>query len=136
MRTVLLLLICSTGLFAQNIWTPAEMMKFKRLTSATLSPNGKHIAYTVSVPLMEGDKSDFLTHIWVASTDGSMNRQFTYGDKSCFSPKFSPDGRWLAFTSSRNSDRTQLHIISMDGGEAEQLTSQKSNINQYAWSPD
>ncbi len=136
MRTAMLLLFCATTLFAQKAWTPAGMMKFKRLTSAVISPDGKRVAYTVSVPLMEGDKSEYLTHIWVAATDGSMNRQFTYGDKSCANPQFSPDSRWLAFTSSRGSDKTQLHVISLDGGEAEQLTSQKNSVGQFSWSPD
>ncbi|QOI97046.1 MAG: S9 family peptidase [Flammeovirgaceae bacterium] len=136
MRPVPFLLLCSVVAFAQSAWTPAEMMKFKRLTSAVISPDGKRVAYTVSVPLMEGDKSEFLTHIWVASTDGSMNRQFTFGDKSCSNPQFSPDSRWLAFISSRGSDRTQLHVISLEGGEAEQVTNQKNNVGQFAWSPD
>jgi len=136
MRTTLCLLFCTTTLLAQKAWTPADMMKFKRLASAIISPDGKRVAYTVSVPLMEGDKSEYLTHIWVASTDGSMNRQFTFGDKSCANPQFSPDSRWLAFTSSRGSDKTQLHVISLDGGEAEQLTSQKNSVGQFSWSPD
>lgn len=135
-KSVLLILLSVSPLLAQKAWTPANMMPFKRLPSAVISPDGKRVAYTVSVPVMDSDKSEFLTHIWVASTDGTSNRQFTFGDKSCTNPQFSPDSRWLAFTSSRNDDKTQLYLLSLEGGEAEQLTKQKNSVGAYAWAPD
>jgi len=82
-------------------WTPESMIKIKRVGGTAISADGKWIAYTVSTPLMEGEKSEFLTQIWVVASDGSENRQFTYGEKSCTSPAFSPDGVYLSFLSSR-----------------------------------
>ena len=122
---------------AQDSWTPASMIHYKRLAGAVISPDGKRVAYTVSTPAMEGDKSDYLTHIWVATTDGITNRQFTFGDKSCFNPQFSPDGKWLSFLSSRASEgKNQLFLISADGGEGEPITKTRNGIGTYAWSPD
>ena len=83
-----LLIAVSYSVLAQTKWTPTDMIKFNRLTGAIISPDGKNVAYTVSTPQMEGEKSEFLTQIWVASVDGSSNHQFTFGDKSCNNPQF------------------------------------------------
>ncbi len=134
-RTVLLLLIASVA-WSQTVWTPETMIKFKRVGGVDISPNGKFVAYTVSSPMMEGEHSDYLTHIWVAATDGSFNVQFTQGDKSCTNPKFSADGNYLAFLSARTYDKMQVWAMRVTGGEAEQITRSKVGVEQFAWSPD
>lgn len=134
--TLALLGVIAFSVLAQKAWTPSNMIKFNRLTGAIISPDGKNVAYTVSTPQMEGEKSEFLTHIWVASADGSNNHQFTFGDKSCDNPKFSPDGKWLSFTSARKEDKSQLYIMSMSGGEAQQITKTKNSVTGHSWSPD
>jgi dipeptidyl aminopeptidase/acylaminoacyl peptidase len=118
-------------------WTPEVMIRIKRIGGTSLSPDGKWIAYTVSMPMMEGEKSEFLTHIWVVSVDSKSDYQFTYGEKSCTNPSFSPDGKCLAFLSSRGSTgKNQVWMMRMTGGEAEQLTEAKPGVNSYAWSLD
>jgi dipeptidyl aminopeptidase/acylaminoacyl peptidase len=124
------------SLHAQKAWTPSSMINYNRLTGAVISPDGKNVAYTVSTPQMEGEKSEFLTHVWIATTDGGSNHQFTFGDKSCNNPQFSPDSKWLSFTSARKEDKSQLFIISMMGGEAQQITKMKSSVADYSWAPD
>lgn len=131
-----LLIAVACSVSAQTKWTPANMIKFNRLTGAIISPDGKNVAYTVSTPQMEEEKSEFLTHIWVASTDGSNNHQFTFGEKSCNNPQFSSDSKWLSFTSARKEDKSQLYLMSMNGGEAQQITKVKNSVAGYAWSPD
>ncbi len=122
---------------SQEKWTPDVMIKFKRVGATAISPDGKLVAYTVSVPLMEGEKSEYLTHIWVVSSDGKMNYQFTFGEKSCTNPSFSPDGKYLAFTSARGKDgKNQIWVLRLTGGEAEQVTNVKSGVISYKWSPD
>ncbi len=121
---------------AQKAWTPASMINYKRLSGAIISPDGKNVAYTVSTPQMEGEKSEFLAQIWIAASDGSANHQFTFGEKSSENPQFSPDSKWLSFTSSREEGKSQLFIISLAGGEAQQITKMKNNVSAYAWSPD
>jgi len=140
-RTLLcLILVSAVAAFSQTEvkdWTPASMIKIKRVGGTSISPDGKWIAYTVSSPVMEGEKSEFLTHIWLVATDGSENKQFTFGDQSCTGPQFSPDGSMLSFLSSRGSGgKNQVWIMSLKGGEAEQLTRAKSAVSSYAWSPD
>lgn len=118
-------------------WTPGVMITIKRVGGTALSPDGNLVAYTVSTPLVEGEQSGYITHIWIASADGRMNRQFTYGDRSCSNPSFSPDGRFLAFTTSRGTGGgNQIWILPMSGGEAEQITEGRSSVRSYDWSPD
>src|SRR5258708_37044829 len=84
----LLILISILSVKAQNKWTPEAMIKFKRVGATNISPDGSWVAYTISSHVMEGEKSELLTQVWIASADGKINQQFTTGDKSCTSPKF------------------------------------------------
>ncbi len=117
-------------------WTPEIMIQYRRLAVTDISPDGKWVAYTVSEPVMEESKSEFLTHIHMAGTDGKNDFQLTRGKKSCFAPRWSPDGRQLAFLSARDADAVNLWLIHPAGGEAEQLTSLAKGINRFQWSPD
>ncbi len=122
---------------AQTGWTPATMIAYKRVTNPVISPDGKLVAYVVGSARMDADNSDFLTHIHLANADGKQNYQFTFGDKSCAKPQFSPDGQFLSFTSTRGKDgKSQLHLLRLTGGDAEPITTQKNSIGDYAWSPD
>ena len=117
-------------------WTPAYSMKFKRVFGTAISPDGSRVAYVVREPLMQGEKSEYLSHIWMATADGELNFQFTQGEKSCTNPTFSPDGEWLAFTSARGGKKNQIWLVRVYGGEAEKLTDAKSGVGSFAWSPD
>ena len=130
--------LCPIIAFSQpSQWTSSEMMKYKRVGNPSISPDGKMIAYTVATARMDGENSDFLTHIWVVSADGITNYPFTSGDKSCTNPQFSPDGQFLSFTSSRGKDgKSQIYVLRLMGGEAEQITTTKNGVNGYDWSPD
>jgi len=122
---------------AQTGWTPEVMIKFKRVDGTVMSPDGKLIAYTVSTPIMEEEKSEYLTHIWVISADGKFNQQYTRGEKSCTNPAFTPDGKYLTFLSDRQEkEKKQIYLLPVTGGEAQQITIGKSGVNAYAWSPD
>jgi dipeptidyl aminopeptidase/acylaminoacyl peptidase len=139
-RGILKPLICFSCLVLQFLplraqWTPEEMMKVKSIGDVRLSPDGKRAVFTVTEPVMTEDKSEFLTQIWMAKADGSEAYPFTFGDKSSTSPQWSPDGRSIAFASSRSGENN-IWLIRADGGEAEQLTDVKSGVESLAWSPD
>jgi dipeptidyl aminopeptidase/acylaminoacyl peptidase len=85
---------------------------------------------------MAPDKSEFVTQIWVANVATKQSMQLTFGEKSSTNPKWSPDGKWIAFTSNRKDNKNQLYRLSMDGGEAEPLTEVKSAVGNFEWSPD
>lgn len=85
---------------------------------------------------MTADKSEFVTQIWLANTDGSNSFQITFGEKSSTNPKWSPDGNWLAFTSNRKDNKNNLYLLRLSGGEAEPLTDVKTGVSNFDWSAD
>ncbi|MFH6768484.1 S9 family peptidase [Gaetbulibacter aquiaggeris] len=118
-----------------STWTPEHSMKFKSISEVDLSPDGKYVVYVVRTPFMEGEKSEYVSQIWVSSSDGKMDIQYTQGTSSSASPAFSPDGQHIAFMSKR-SDENQIWLMRLMGGEAEQITFEKNGVNSFQWSPD
>ncbi len=116
-------------------WTPELMLKVRRIASVRPSPDGRRVAYTVAEAEMTEDRSEFVSQIWVANSDGSDATQMTFATKSSTNPMWSPDGKFLAFTSDR-SGKTNLFRLRVAGGEAEQLSDVKSGVGAFAWSPD
>ncbi len=123
---------------ADSMWTPALSMRYRSVGSTAVSPDGSRVAYVVRHAEMGGDTSRYVSQIWVASADGSANRQFTRGPGSATSPAFSPHGRRLAFTADRGGDdaKPQVWILPLDGGEAWRLTDAPEGVVSFAWSPD
>ena len=134
--SIILLIVVQSFSFAQSSWTPANMMSYKRIGGVAIADDGRHIAFAVGTARMTDEQSDFLTHVWVTSPEGAAE-QWTFGDKSCTSPQFSPDSKYLTFCSSRDTEGVnQLYRVRLMGGEAEQLTKVTDDIGGYAWSPD
>ena len=118
----------------KRVPTVEDLMALKSLGTARISPDGTRVAYTVTETDMEQDA--YVTQIWLADAATGKSIQLTRGKKSSSGPAWSPDGRSLAFTSSRADDKSQLFVISPDGGEAVQLTKSETGVGGFAWSPD
>ena len=121
---------------AQDVWTPEMQVKTKIPGAVQISPDGKRVVYTISEAVMTADKSEFVSQIWLANTDGSNAFQITFGDKSSTNPKWSPDGNSVAFTSNRKDNKNNLYLLRVQGGEAEPLTDLKGGVSDFNWSPD
>jgi dipeptidyl aminopeptidase/acylaminoacyl peptidase len=128
-----LLLALPAVLFAQ--WTPELSMKVKTVSAPVPSPDGRLAVWTQTWPVMDGEKSEMLTHVFLARADGSGRVQLTHGEKSANAPAFSPDSGWVFFASDRSGKRN-LYRIAVDGGEAEQLTNWTGALGAFAVSPD
>ena len=120
-------------LYAQ--WTPELSMKVKTVTAAVPSPDGKLAAWTETHPVMDGEKSEFLTQVYLAHSDGSDRMQLTRGEKSANAPAFSADSAWVFFASERGGKRN-IYRIPVDGGEAEMVTSWTGTLAAFAISPN
>jgi len=134
--TSVVLLLAITGNAQTSRWTPELQLKTRVVGSPRVSPDGKRVVYTVNEAMMAPDRSEFVTQIWLATTDGKENFQITFGEKSSTNPKWSPDGNSIAFTSNRKDNKNNLYVLRLNGGEAEPLTDVKSGVSNFAWSPD
>jgi dipeptidyl aminopeptidase/acylaminoacyl peptidase len=114
--------------------TVDDLLTLKSVSGTQISPDGKWVAYTVGFGDFKQDA--FITQIWLVSADGGRRFQLTRGDKSSTTPRWSPDGQWLAFLSNRLEDKNQIFVINPEGGEAQQLTKSETAINSFAWSDD
>src|ERR1044071_1677566 len=133
---ILLIVVAHAQTNAPAAWTPELQIKTRVVGTPRVSPDGKRVVYTVSDAVMTADRSEFVTQLWLATTDGKENFQLTFGEKSSGNPKWSPDGNWIAFTSNRKDNKNNLYLLSLNGGEAEPLTDVKSGVTNFAWSPD
>jgi len=133
---ILFILFCANEINSQDLkWTPEESMKIKSIGQVNVSQNGKYIAYVVREAVMEEEKSEYLSQIWISASDKSSNEKYTHSKKSSTSPKFSPNGKLLAFLSVR-SGKNQIWLMNSFGGEAKKITDTKSGINNFKWSSD
>ena len=121
---------------AGRILKPEDWASLREVDEPNISPDGNFIAYVVKVPDMEKDKRP--GNIWLAKWDGSENRALTFGNKGQKHPRWSPDGKLIAFLSGREDDNEndQLWILPLGGGEAEKFTDAKGGVDDFAWSPD
>jgi dipeptidyl aminopeptidase/acylaminoacyl peptidase len=113
-------------------------MKVQQVANVIPSPDGQWVVYTQTRAVMEEEKSETLTHLFLARADGSHRFQLTQGEKSCDSPSFSPDGRFVYFLSGRDAGEGKQNVwrIRIDGGEAERLTAWEGSLGGFKVSPD
>jgi dipeptidyl aminopeptidase/acylaminoacyl peptidase len=138
MKTTFLIALAVAGMAGAEVptaWTPEFSMQFKTVSSVVPSPDGSAVVWTQTESVMDAERSEMLTQIFVARADGSHRVQLTRGDKSSTNPSFSPDGRTVYFLSSR-SGKANVYRISIAGGEAEMLTDFKGSVADYRVSPD
>jgi dipeptidyl aminopeptidase/acylaminoacyl peptidase len=121
---------------APTAWTPELQVAVKNPTSPRLSPDGKRVAYVVTQAVMAADNSEYVSQIYLATIDGKENNQITFGEKSSTNPRWSPDGKSIAFTSNRKDNKNNLYLLRLSGGESEALTDLKSSVSEFHWSPD
>jgi Tol biopolymer transport system component len=113
--------------------TPASFLEWRDVQDPQFSPDGARVAFVVSDPL-KGEKRT--RHIWLYDKSSNTARQFTYSEKSESSPRWSPDGKGLAFLSDRGGDEEQTFLLRSEFGEAAAVTSGKAGVTAFEWSPD
>jgi dipeptidyl aminopeptidase/acylaminoacyl peptidase len=112
--------------------TFADMVTMRRLSGPQISPDGKWIAYEVGTPDLAANE---ISHdIWMVATAGGESRQLTRWG-SDMRPRWSPDGKKLAFLSARDGTQ-QIYWMGFEGGEATRVTSLSTGADNELWSPD
>jgi dipeptidyl aminopeptidase/acylaminoacyl peptidase len=124
------------GLAAQRAVEARDLLRIREVSDPQLSPDGAWVVYTVATSDTLEDKRD--ADVWMTSWDGRRNVRLTFTKAREHSPRWSPDGRYLAFLSSRDDPREldQVWLLDRNGGEAERVTDLPGGVSDYAWSPD
>src|SRR5580704_8648828 len=117
---------------AKHAITFDDLIQMHRVGDAQVSPDGKWVAYSVSTPDMDANRG--VSNIWIVPTAGEAALQLTQSGHDS-SPVWSPDGKTIAFLSSRSGD-SQVYLLSMDGGEPKPLTTISTGVDIVKWSPD
>ena len=120
----------------QPRWAIGDMMNVRSVDEVRVSPDGLHVAYTVTKPRLNGSHIENLEQIFVASIDGQHSVPLTDISASCSNPRWSPDGQLIAFISSRGGQHDDVWFVSSGGGEPEQLTHLNFGTEDFRWSPD
>jgi dipeptidyl aminopeptidase/acylaminoacyl peptidase len=111
-----------------------DLYALKNLTDVQFHPDGDRLAYVVTET--DPEANEYRSAVWVMSLRTGEARRFTQGTKRDTFPRWSPDGRWLAFLSDRGGERPQVWVMPADGGEARQLTRLRRGVLEFAWAPD
>ena len=101
-----------------------------------VSPDGSQCAFVLV--RMDRDENVQKASVWIVPTDGSAPaRGLTSGPRRDSMPRWSPDGRWLAFLSNREAEwRADLYVIDLRGAEPRKVAQLPRGIEAYAWAPD
>jgi dipeptidyl aminopeptidase/acylaminoacyl peptidase len=122
------------GATAARLVTIDDYFQIRDVGQPEISPDGQWVAYTVRTKMLKEDKNE--TRIWMVSTHGGEPLPMTAEGVTSGHPRWSPDGKYLAFTSSRNGGKSQVWLLNRLGGEAVKLTDVTQGVNDFEWSPD
>ena len=114
--------------------SPSDIYRLQHPSSPQVSPDGNWVLYELRSP--DSTKDKFSRDLWMTSWDGKEQVQLTYDPAGESNAKWSPDGKYISFTTKRGDDKySQIYLLNTKGGEAKRLTSVKGGIGDYEWSP-
>jgi dipeptidyl aminopeptidase/acylaminoacyl peptidase len=125
-------------------WTTDDILALKVVTDPNVSPDGRMVAYVVES--LNAEKDAYQTDVWLVGVAGGEPRALASSVANDDTPRWSPDGHYLAFLSERPRPgatgdeaadaKRQLWLIRPDGGEAEPLTAAPGAVSAFEWSAD
>lgn len=127
--------VAASALAQPRPMTLVDLINVARISEPQLSPDGRQVLFVKSEADWKANRR--ITHIWRTSLDGSDVVQLTTGADGESSPRWSPDGRFVAFVAKRDGDEeAQIYLLPTGGGEAQRLTKHETAVSSIAWNPD
>ena len=118
-----------------SLITPEDLYQLAWVEDPQISPDGTWVAFVKLT--VDQAHNGYHRALWLVPTSGGEPRQFTSGTHQDHSPRWSPDGRQIAFVSTRaDNNKPQIYLIGLNGGEARKLTDMRQGATDPAWSPD
>src|SRR6266436_2219922 len=114
--------------------TVDDYFRNREVHDPQLSPDAQSVAYVVKTAILKTDKNE--ERIWMVPRSGGEAIALTAEGVSSSHPRWSPDGKSIAFLSERNEGQTQVWLLNLRGGEAQRLTDTPQDVDDFAWSPD
>ncbi len=112
-----------------------DLIEVPSISDGRLSPDGSEVVFELAEADWKQNKQ--VRHLWRVGIDGEGLVQLTNGENGEQDPRWSPDGRWIAFRAKRGSDEnTQIYLLRNSGGEALRLTSHETSVSSISWAPD
>lgn len=116
-----------------KIPTFEEVLSLPTPSNPQISPNGKNILFQLRTTDWESNRYD--TEIWLSKNEKNPIQLTHNAASSSHSPKWSPDGKWIAFLSSQENGN-QIQVIRLEGGESFPATNIEGGINSFEWAPN
>jgi len=114
--------------------TVDDAFQVKAVDDPQISADGAWVAYTVETASLKEDKS--YTRVWMVPSGVGEAIAMTVENETSTHPRWSPDGKYLAFLSGRNEGKTQVYLLNRQGGEAQKITDTAQDVEDFAWAPD
>ncbi len=114
-------------------FTVEEMLKLRRVSDPQLSPDGTRVAYVITE--VDETQNSRVNHIWIVPITGGEPARLLAGDKAEDRPRWSPDGKLIAFVSARDGS-SQIWVVAAGGGEPRKVTAIATEASGETWSPD
>jgi dipeptidyl aminopeptidase/acylaminoacyl peptidase len=119
---------------AQRAITIDDLFRIREVSDPQISLDGQVVAYAVKSSSLREDKTE--ERIWTVPTAGGEPTPMTSENVSSSHPRWSPDGKYLAFLSERNEGKAQVWLLNRTGGEGQRLTDTPQDVESFVWSPD
>ncbi|MCR6655492.1 MAG: S9 family peptidase [Opitutus sp.] len=110
-----------------------DLFRLRRVSEPQVSPDGQQVVYVVTEVLKAENRTN--ADLWLVPVAGGEPRQLTTSPKHDRHPRWSPDGKWIAFESARDG-QSQIWLLPVSGGEPRKLTTLSTGASQPVWSPD
>jgi len=132
---VAVLLLVPASAQGPRPWTFVDSLEQPVLSEPNLSPDGRQVAFVINRADWKANRR--IGHIFRINTDGTGQVQLTFGERGESSPRWSPDGKAIAFLARRDADPgNQIYLLQAEGGEARKLTSHPAAVSNITWAPD